>query len=129
MSAKTPEDVRKICEDAFVSIERKTEDGGIQNIPVPNWPMTVGSVLPLYLSKYAESFIAAKNDPHFPASKRPTSRLKQFWFLSRALAGAAFGIEPRTAINLVGSRLPDKVIEAGRLAKRVPQKSTRRSIR
>jgi hypothetical protein len=113
LSAKTTAQIRTICEDAFTEDEQRAPDGTIRIVRRPNWPVATGSVLPMYLSKHASSFIRAKNDPHFPRSKRPTSLSKQLWFLSRALAGAVFGIEPRTAINLVGSRLPDEVFESG----------------
>lgn len=83
----------------------------------PNWPIAMGSVLPMYLCEHAAAFIAAKNNPRFPRSDRPTTTLKKLWFLSRALAGAVFEIEPRTAINLVGSKRPEEVFEESRAAR------------
>jgi hypothetical protein len=97
--AKTPEEVSQICKDS------------------PNWPISIHTVLPHYLTRCASEFIAAKNDPRFPRSKRPSSRLKQLWFLSRALAGAIHGYETRTAINLVGSIRPEEAFEKSRSAK------------
>jgi hypothetical protein len=99
VNAETPEAVGKICKDA------------------PNWPISSLGILPFHLEQHAEEFIAAKNDPRFPKSNRPTSRLKQFWFLSRALAGAMFGVKTRTAINLVGSKTPDLIFDESRFGK------------
>lgn len=84
------------------------------------------SVLPLYLSEHAVEFVAALNDPRYPlASVRPTTRLKQLWFLSRALAGAIFGVKTRTAINLVGSRRPEQTFEDARAAEPTRRKKKR----
>jgi hypothetical protein len=108
LQAPTPETLRRICEDA------------------PNWPIPSGSALPCYLSEYAERFIAALNDPRFPNSPRPSNRLKQLWFLSRALAGAIFGYKTRSAINLVGSKRPEQVFGESRAAKPERKLKTRR---
>ena len=70
--------------------------GETRLVVASKWPISVTSPLPMYLSQYADEFIAAKKDPRFPRSGRPTSQLKQFWFLSRVLAGALYGIKPRT---------------------------------
>jgi len=78
--------------------------------------------------QYAEQYVAALNDPRFPTcdtSKRSSTRLKQLWFLSRALAGAVFGVKPRTAINLVGSMRPEQVFQEARAGK--PARKTRRT--
>jgi hypothetical protein len=108
LSVKTPEAVRKICRDA------------------PNWPISSGSVLPTHLQEHAKEFIAARKDPRFPRSlRRPTSQLKQIWFLSRALAGAVFGVKTRTAINLVGSMRPEQVFHESRDGK--PARKQRKS--
>jgi len=114
LQARTPEEVRTICEDAFVS--RTIRIGGItKEVRMPNWPIPVGSPLPRYLSEYASEFLAAKSDLRFPKSTaRPSSRLKQLWFLSRALAGALYGVRTRTAINLVGSMRPEQLFEESR---------------
>jgi hypothetical protein len=98
--------IRKICEDA------------------PNWPISRGSVLPGYLSQHAKAFVAAMKDSRFPRSGRPTSQLKQLWFLSRALAGAVFEVKTRTAINLVGSNRPEQIFEGSRAGK--PARKKRR---
>jgi hypothetical protein len=99
LRAKTAKRIRQICKDS------------------ENWPISVQSVLPHYLSQYASEFVVAKSDPRFPQSIRPSSRFKQLWFLSRALAGAIHGYETRTAINLVGSQRPEQAFEKLRSAK------------
>jgi hypothetical protein len=72
--ARTPEEIRTMCEDAFVP--RTIQVGGItKEVSMPNWPIPVGSVLPRYLSQYASEFIAATNDKRFPLSERLTSQL------------------------------------------------------
>jgi hypothetical protein len=111
----TPEQIRELCKDAVMT---RTFMG--REIEVSAWPLPPGSPLPNYLSQYAEQFVAALRDPRFPTcdvSARPSTRLKQFWFLSRALAGALFGITTRTAINLVGSLRPEETFKASRDAK------------
>ena len=103
LQAETANEVRVICEDAF-----------------PNLPITAGSVLPANLSQYASEFIAARKDPRFPQStSRPTTRLKQLWFLSRALAGALYDVKTRTAINLIGSKRPEELFEESNSARPV----------
>src|SRR5205823_14793652 len=84
------------------------------------WPIAVGSTFPGYLSQHAEQYVAALRDARFPrcdVSSRPSTRLKQFWFLSRALAGALFEVRTRTAINLVGSLRPEQIFRQSREAK------------
>ena len=108
LTAKTPDAIRKICEDA------------------PNWPISSLGVLPYHLARHAEEFIIAKNDRRFPCSRRPSSQLKQFWFLSRALAGAVFGVKTRTAINLVGSKRPEQSFEESRAAKPTRKRTKKR---
>jgi hypothetical protein len=115
LEANTPRQIRKICADSQSQITFTISTGEIKKINVPNWPLPEGSVLPSYLSQYASEFIAAKSDPRFPKSAiRPSSRLRQLWFLSRALAGALYGIKTRTAINLVGSKRPEIVFDESR---------------
>jgi hypothetical protein len=114
-SNTTPEQVRELCKEAVMTrtfMEREIE--------VLAWPLPPGSPLPNYLSQYAEQFVAALGDARFPrcdVSSRPSTRLKQFWFLSRALAGALFGVTTRTAINLVGSLRPEETAERSRFGK------------
>ena len=119
LRAKTPEQVRQICQDAFARRIVEVEPGDYRPVEVVNWPIPSGSgsMFPRYLSRHAEQFIAAKKNPKFPHSGRPTSLLKQLWFLSRALAGAVLGIQTRTAINLVGSKRPEEVFDESRAGK------------
>ena len=105
LRARTPERVRQICKDAI------------------NWPIARGSMFPRYLSQYAKQFLAAKHDPRFPRSSRPTNQLKQLWFLSRALAGALFGVRTRTAINLVGSKRPEQIFQDSHAARAVRKRT------
>jgi hypothetical protein len=115
LEAETPDQVRAICEDAFTKVTYEIVPGTVKELTLPNWPIPAGSTLPSYLSQYASEFIAARKDPRFPQSTdRPTSRLKQLWFLSRALAGALYGVRTRTAINLVGSMRPEEIFEESR---------------
>jgi hypothetical protein len=111
LEANTSREVQKICKDA------------------PNWPLVQGSVFPQYLIQCAEQFLAAKQSPRFPRSKRPSAMKKRLWFLSRALAGALFGLSPRTAVNLVGSKTPDQVFEETYGAKAIRKASKQRKAK
>jgi hypothetical protein len=124
LRATTPKEIATICEDAFSTRRIKIGVGLEKEVQVPNWPISPGSILPSSLSEFAAEFIAAKNDSRFPRSSRRTSRAKQLWFLSRALAGAVQGISTRTAINLIGSRRPDQMVEFSKGRRRT--KNTRR---
>lgn len=118
LEAENPEQVRRICQDSFVTVERELAPGVIRKTKLPNWPISSGSVLPQYLAQFAPEFVSAKKDPRFPkATLRPSTRRKQLWFLSRALAGAVFGVKPRTAINMVGSKRPEEIFEESRAGK------------
>ena len=112
--ATTPVRIRDICKDAVMTRTVQVEPGVTKEIEVPAWPIPAGSPFPTYLALHAEQYVAALHDPRLPScdvSVRPSSRLKQFWFLSRALAGAVFGVSTRTAINLVGSLRPEETFE------------------
>ncbi len=117
LKAKTPDQVRELCKDAFVMQSFEIAPEVIKEVQVPNWPISFGSLLPSYLTEYASEIITARTHPKYPRSKRPSTRLKQIWFLSRALAGAVLGVETRTAVNLVGSIRPEEIFEASRAAK------------
>jgi hypothetical protein len=120
VEAETPDQVREICKDAFAQVNCEIAPGVFRELTLPNWPIPAGSVLPSNLSQYASEFIAARKDPRFPQStRRPTSRLKRLWFLSRALAGALYGVKTRTAINLVGSKRPEQTFQESHAAKPV----------
>jgi len=115
----TPQQIRDLCKDA--SMIRIVKIGSeVREVEVPAWPIPVGSTLPTYLAQYAEQYVSALRDRRFPrcdVSMRPTSQLKQFWFLSRALAGALYGVTTRTAINLVGSLRPEQMFHESRYGK------------
>jgi len=118
--SSTAQQIRDICKEAVMT-RTVTVGGEVRKLKeYPAWPLPVGSPLPVYLSQYAEQHIEALRHPRFPScdvSFRPTNRLKQLWFVSRALAGAVYGVKTRTAINLVGSLRPEKVFEESRAAK------------
>jgi hypothetical protein len=122
----TPQQIRNLCKDATMITIRKI-GSEVREAEVPAWPIPVGSTLPTYLAQYAEQYISALRDRRFPrcdVSTRPTNQLKQFWFLSRALAGALYGVTTRTAINLVGSLRPEQMFHKSRYGK--PARKLRR---
>jgi hypothetical protein len=84
LSANMPEQIVEICADAFSVRRDQIEPGVVREVKALNWPISADSMLPIYLSEFAFEFIAAKNDQRFPKATRPTNRLKQLWFLSRA---------------------------------------------
>jgi hypothetical protein len=125
LKTETPERIREMCAEATTL--RATQRDGIRRYnQLQNWPIAQGSVLPMYLSQYASNFIEAKKHPRYPKSGRPTTPLKQLWFLSRALAGAIHGVEVRTVINLVGSKRPEESFRESRAAK--PLRKTAKRI-
>jgi hypothetical protein len=110
------ERIRELCKDALMK-RTVTLGSETREVEVPAWPLPVGSSFPTYLAEFAEEYVAALHDPRFPrcdVSQRPTNRLKQFWFLSRALAGALYGVKTRTSINLVGSLRPEEIFHEAR---------------
>jgi hypothetical protein len=115
LRAKSVEEVRDVCRDSKMTVRSNIESGRM--IDVSAWPIASGSTLPAYLSEHAAEFIAAKFNARFPRSGRPSTKLKQLWFLSRALAGAVYGIKTRTAINLVGAKNPEQIFREARAAK------------
>ena len=117
LNASTARQVRNICHDAYVQKVVEIQPGVFENIKTPNWPINAISPLPSCLEHYAEQFVRAKRDPKYPRSNRPSTLLKQLWFLSRALAGAVFRESPRTSINLVGSMRPEELFEESGAAK------------
>ncbi len=124
----TPQQIRDLCRDAFMTIDM-TLGSDTHEVEVPAWPINAGSVLPGYLSEHAEVFIEAKTDRRFPScdiADRPTNLWKQLWFLSRALAGAVFGIRTRTAINLVGATRPESLFQFSRYGKTKRKSSKKR---
>lgn len=53
------------------------------------------------LTERAEDFLAAKRDPRWPRSDRPTNAGRRNRFLARALAGITTGLSIRTAQDLL----------------------------
>ena len=118
LRATTQTEIREICSDAFTPVREQSFTGELVEVSKPNWPISGASMLPNALTQFASQFIAAKRDQRFPKSDRPTSRLRQLWFLSRVLAGATYGIQTRTAINLLGGIRPDECVDLAQLSKR-----------
>jgi hypothetical protein len=118
LSAATPEEIAKICSGAFVSVNEKSFSGEPIQVLRSNWPISDGSLLPSSLTQYAAQFLEAKRDTRFPKSERPTTRKKQMWFLSVALAGAVCGVRTRTAINRIGSFMPEHNQDLAQLAQK-----------
>lgn len=125
----TAEQVRELCKEAFMTLTCKVGSETQEVAGFPAWPIAAGSTLPSYLSEHAEQYVAALRDPRFPrcgVSIRPSNRLKQLWFVSRALAGAVYGVKTRTAINLVGSLKPEEAFEDSRNARPTRQRIRRK---
>jgi hypothetical protein len=120
LKADSPDRIRKLCDGAFLPPQQFTDENGeVYKVPRPAWPISGESLLPKCLSDHAEQFIEARKDSRFPKSGRPTSRLKQLWFLSRALSGAVHGIATRTVINQIGSVRPDEVVKLSKITKQI----------
>jgi hypothetical protein len=110
LAATEPDQVRAICRTAFKRVRAEIRPGVFDYVTVANWPIEDGSQFPFYLSKHAEQFLSAKKEKKFPkASNRPSSRDRQLWVFSCALAGAVHDTASRTVINLLGSRRRKKV--------------------
>jgi hypothetical protein len=123
----TAEQIRELCMDALMK-RTVTIGSETREVEVPAWPIPAGSTFPTYLAEFAEDYVAALRDSRFSrcdVSQRPTNRLKQFWFLSRTLAGALYGVKTRTAINLVGSMRPEEMFHEARDGK--PSRKKRKS--
>jgi len=118
LSAATPEEIAEICSDAFVLMNEKSFAGEPVQVSRPNWPISDGSLLPGSLARHATQFLEAKKDKRFPKSERPTTRKKQLWFLSVALAGAVCGVSIRTAINHIGAFMPERNQDSAQLTKK-----------
>jgi hypothetical protein len=127
LHAGTAAEVRKLCEDAYVYQRIEIQPGVFGNVRTPKWPVNDVSALPSRLERYAEQFVEAKRGPRYPRSRRPSTLLKQLWFLSRVLAGAMYGESSRTSINLVGSKRPEEIFEESGAAK--PKRKKRKMAR
>ncbi len=124
LGAKCVEEVREVCRDSRMMVESRIQPGRM--IVVSAWPIAAGSTLPTCLAQHSAEFIAAKSDPRFPRSDRPSTKLKQLWFLSRALAEAVYGVRTRTAINLVGAKTPERIFREARAGKGERTRSRRK---
>src|SRR5437879_12137692 len=56
------------------------------------------------LSENANRFLAAKHDPRWPRSHRPTSQGRQIRSLARSMAGISLGISIRTGQDLMAKK-------------------------
>jgi len=61
------------------------------------------------LSENADRFLAAKQHPRWPRSRRPTSQGRRIRFLARAMAGISMGISIRTAQDLLAKTEKEKL--------------------
>jgi hypothetical protein len=43
MKAETPDRVRKLCQDAYVTVKREVEPGKVQEVRIRNWPCLLSS--------------------------------------------------------------------------------------
>ena len=86
LDAKTPRQVRSVCDES------------------PFWLNPKRGSIMLYrvLSENPKMFLAAKFDPRWPKSTRPTNEGRRIQFLARSMAGIAMGISIRTAQDLLG---------------------------
>jgi hypothetical protein len=111
LNAKSVEEIQRICPRAFRPVRAEVRTGQWRTLELPRWPIEVGSAFPYYLSQHAAQFLAAKDEPRYPGSNRPSSEPKRLWFVSCALASAVMGLETRTAINMLGSKPPDAILK------------------
>ena len=93
LNAKTIPQVRAICDQS------------------PFWlnPKRGAIIFHRTLSEQAETFLAAKKDPRWPRSERPTSQGRQIRFLARSMAGVSMGISIRTAQDLLAKTDKDEL--------------------
>jgi hypothetical protein len=85
MEVETPREVKAVCDQSEFWLNPKKGAGVFHHV----------------LSKQAVGFLAAKKDPRYPRSDRPTNIGKRNRFLARALAGLTMGISSRTAQDLL----------------------------
>jgi len=95
LQATTPEEVRAVCDES------------------PFWlnPKRGATEFHRVLSENPESLLAAKLDPRWPRSNRPTSQGRRIRFLARSMAGITMGIRIRTAQDLL-ARTDKETLEA-----------------
>jgi hypothetical protein len=85
LNATTAKQVRAICKQS--SFWLNPQRGGIEFYRT--------------LFRRANDFLAAKQDPRWPKSNRPTSEGRRIRFLARSMAGIMMGIRIRTAQDLL----------------------------
>ena len=61
------------------------------------------------LADNADRFLAAKHDPRWPRSHRPTSQGRKIRFLARSMAGICTGLSIRTAQDLLAKKEKEKL--------------------
>lgn len=93
LKARTPEQVESVCRQSRFWLNPKRGATQFHRI----------------LTKYADSFLAAKADSRFPKSDRPTNAGKRNRFLARSLAGITMGISIRTAQDLLAKTDKEKL--------------------
>ena len=72
-------------------------------------PKRGGTLFHHALSHRAEEFLAAKRDPRWPKTNRPTSQGRRIRFLARSMAGISMGISIRTAQDLLAKKEKEKL--------------------
>jgi hypothetical protein len=93
LQAETPKQVRDVCTKSDFWLN----------------PKRGGTAFNRLLSEKAGQFLAAKKDPRWPQSDRPTNEGKRIRFLARALAGITMGISIRTAQDLLAKLDKEKL--------------------
>lgn len=87
LDATRPKQVRAVCGES------------------PNWlnPKQGSKLFYDLLGRNAKPFLAAKLDPRYPKSDRPTNQGRRIRFLARSMAGVTMGISVRTAQDLLAN--------------------------
>jgi hypothetical protein len=97
MTASRPAQVRQFANILF------PEDRATNLWTEPGFPTPLEC-----LTDHAEQFIAATNYRLFPRSARPSSMIRQLWFVSRALAAAHLRIGLTNALSMVTAERPEE---------------------
>ena len=93
LHATTPEEVRAVCDESEFWLNPKR--GAIS--------------FTMYFPGTRKDFLAAKRDPRWPKSNRPTSQGRRIRFLARSMAGITMGISIRTAQDLLAKKEKEKL--------------------
>ena len=85
LQATSPEEVKAVC------------------VASPYWlnPKRGAALFHDALLRNANGFLAAKKDPRWPKTDRPTSQGRRIRFLARSMAGTSMGVSIRTAQDLL----------------------------